>query len=50
MLEDANVVGSLAQMGMQAGSSTPQEARDRLAAHLKEWHARMIAVGVAPTN
>ena len=50
VLEDANVVGSLAQMGMQAGSSTPQEARDRLAAHLKEWRARMVAVGIAPSN
>ncbi|HEY2874655.1 MAG TPA: tripartite tricarboxylate transporter substrate-binding protein [Reyranella sp.] len=50
VLEDANLVGTLAEMGMEAGSSTPQEARDRLATHLKEWRARMIAVGIAPSN
>jgi tripartite-type tricarboxylate transporter receptor subunit TctC len=50
VLSDASLVGSLAQLGMTAGSSTPQEARDRLARHLKEWRARMIAVGIAPAN
>jgi len=50
VLDDATLVGSLAQMGMEAGSSTPQEARDRLATHLKEWRARMLAVGLAPSN
>jgi hypothetical protein len=35
---------------MEAGSSTPQEARDRLAQHLKEWRERMVAVGIQPSN
>jgi tripartite-type tricarboxylate transporter receptor subunit TctC len=50
VLDDPNIVGSLAQMGMEAGGSTPQEARDRLATHLQEWRARMVAVGIAPSN
>ena len=50
VLADPNLVGSLAQIGMDAGSSTPQEARDRLAVHLKEWRARMRAVGITPSN
>ena len=50
VLEDANLVGTLAEMGMEVGSSTPQEARERLALHLKEWRARMVAVGIAPAN
>jgi tripartite-type tricarboxylate transporter receptor subunit TctC len=50
VLSDPNLVGSLAQLGMEAASSTPQEARDRLARHLKEWRARMIAVGITPGN
>ena len=50
VLADPNLAGSLAQVGMEAGSSTPQEARDHLARHLKEWRARMRAVGIQPSN
>jgi hypothetical protein len=39
-----------ASSGVEAGSSTPHEVRDRLAAHLKEWRARMLAVGITPAN
>lgn len=50
VLADPNLVGSLAQIGMEAASSTPQEARDRVARHLKEWRERMVAVGIQPVN
>jgi tripartite-type tricarboxylate transporter receptor subunit TctC len=50
VLEDPGVVGSLAEIGMAAGGSTPQEASDRVASHLKEWRARMRAVGITPAN
>ena len=50
VLEDPNLISSLAQMGMEAGSSTPEEARDRVAAHLREWRKRMTAVGLQPEN
>jgi tripartite-type tricarboxylate transporter receptor subunit TctC len=50
VLSDPNLVGSLAQIGMDAGSSTPQEARDRVAKHLEEWRERMVAVGLQPSN
>jgi tripartite-type tricarboxylate transporter receptor subunit TctC len=44
------IVDGLAQVGMEASSSTPQEARDRVSRHLKEWRARMVAVGITPSN
>lgn len=50
VLTDANLIGSLRQLGMEAGSSTPQEARDRVALHMKEWRQRMLAVGMQPAN
>lgn len=50
VLSDASLVGSLAQIGMAAGSSTPQEAADHLARHLAEWRQRMMAVGLQPSN
>jgi tripartite-type tricarboxylate transporter receptor subunit TctC len=50
VLADPSLVGSLAEIGMEAGSSTPQEARARVAAHLEEWRARMLAVGIDPSN
>ncbi len=50
VLEMREIVDGLAQVGMEAGSSTPQEARDRVARHLKEWRARMVAVGITPSN
>jgi tripartite-type tricarboxylate transporter receptor subunit TctC len=50
VMELREVVDGLAQVGMEAGSSTPQEARDRVAQHLKEWRTRMAAVGITPSN
>lgn len=50
VLSMREIVDALAEVGMEAGSSTPQEARDRVASHLEEWRARMIAVGIAPSN
>ena len=50
VLAEANLAGSLAQLGMEAGGSTPQEAGDHLARHLKEWRARMVSVGIQPSN
>jgi tripartite-type tricarboxylate transporter receptor subunit TctC len=50
VLANPELIGGLAQIGMEAGSSTPQEARDRLARHLKEWRERMVAVGLQPSN
>jgi hypothetical protein len=40
----------LAQMGMEVETSTPQETRDRVASHLKDWKTRMVAVGMNPVN
>jgi tripartite-type tricarboxylate transporter receptor subunit TctC len=42
--------GALAQLGMDAGGSTPEQARERVASHLKEWTERMKAVGLDPVN
>jgi len=50
VLAEPGVIGSLAQLGMEAGSSTPQVAHDHLARHLQEWRARMLAVGIQPSN
>jgi tripartite-type tricarboxylate transporter receptor subunit TctC len=50
VLEMREIVDALAQIGMEAGSSTPQEARDRVASHLGEWRKRMAAVGLQPSN
>jgi tripartite-type tricarboxylate transporter receptor subunit TctC len=50
VLADPSLIGSLAQLGMDGASSTPQEAHDHLARHLTEWRARMLAVGIQPSN
>ena len=50
VLADPNLIGSLAQVGMDGGSSTPQQARNHLDRHLKEWRQRMLAVGMQPSN
>jgi tripartite-type tricarboxylate transporter receptor subunit TctC len=50
VLELREIIDGMAQVGMDCGGSTPQEARDRVTRHLKEWRARMAAVGIAPSN
>lgn len=50
VLADPDLAAELAQMGMEAETSTPQETRERIASHLKEWNARMVAVGMSPVN
>jgi tripartite-type tricarboxylate transporter receptor subunit TctC len=50
VLQMREIVDAMAQVGMECGGSTPQEARDRVTRHLKEWRARMAAVGIAPSN
>jgi len=48
--DNADLVGALAQLGMEVQTSTPQETRERVASHLREWKARMIEVGLPPTH
>jgi tripartite-type tricarboxylate transporter receptor subunit TctC len=47
-LHDGAVPDDLAQLGMQVETSTPQELAERVTSHLKEWSARMIALGMKP--
>jgi tripartite-type tricarboxylate transporter receptor subunit TctC len=49
VMASPDLISGLAQLGMEVQTSTPQEARERLASHLREWKARMIAVGMNPT-
>jgi hypothetical protein len=37
-------------LGFAAAAAAAEGARDRLARHLKDWRARMIAVGIQPSN
>lgn len=50
VMQTREIVDALAQIGMEAGSSTPEEARERVARHLAEWRKRMAAVGLQPAN
>jgi tripartite-type tricarboxylate transporter receptor subunit TctC len=48
VLDDGNLKGELAQLGLDVQSSTPHEVAARVASHQKEWKARMESVGMRP--
>jgi tripartite-type tricarboxylate transporter receptor subunit TctC len=50
VLEDRNLQGELAQLGLDVESSTPQEVTARIVAHQKAWKARMESVGLKTVN
>jgi tripartite-type tricarboxylate transporter receptor subunit TctC len=50
VLDDSNLQGELAQLGLAVESSTPQEVVARVISHQKEWKARMQSVGMQPIN
>ncbi|CAN5643875.1 tripartite tricarboxylate transporter substrate binding protein [soil metagenome] len=50
VLDDRNLQGELAQIGLDVESSTPQEVTARIISHQKAWKARMEAVGMRPVN
>jgi len=50
ILEDRNIQGELAQLGLEVQSSTPQEVTARIISHQKAWKARMEAVGMRSVN
>lgn len=50
VLDDRNLQGELAQLGLDVESSTPQEAVARIIGHRRAWKARMEAVGMSPVN
>ena len=50
VMGESDLVAELAQMGMEVETSTPQQTRQRIASHLTEWKARMVAVGMNPVN
>ena len=50
VMDNPAAVDELAQLGLQVTPSTPQELGARVVSHLKEWKARMIAVGLQPVD
>jgi tripartite-type tricarboxylate transporter receptor subunit TctC len=50
VLDDGNLKGELAQLGLDVETSTPQELTVRVVNHQKEWKARMQSVGMQPIN
>lgn len=50
VLTDEEIVAEMAQLGLDAAPSTPQEAQARLVAHLADWKIRMREAGMTPTN
>lgn len=50
VLDDDNLKGELAQLGLDVESSTPQQVAARVISHQTEWKARMRAVGMQPLN
>ena len=50
LLDEPGVRGQLRQLGLDVQGSTPQEARDEVGNTLREWKARMDALGVVSAN
>jgi tripartite-type tricarboxylate transporter receptor subunit TctC len=50
VLADRSIQGELEQIGLEVQSSTPAEMAARVAAHQKDWKARMRSVGMTPIN
>jgi len=50
VLTDQAQIVELAQFGMKAQTSTPQETAARVVSHLKLWKENMLGVGMQPTN
>lgn len=49
-MADASLGAELAEFGMTTETSTPEEARDRVASHLAMWRERMLKAGMTPAN
>lgn len=50
VLGDPEMTAQLAQLGLEAAPTTPEEARSQLAQHLADWWLRMKEAGLTPTN
>jgi tripartite-type tricarboxylate transporter receptor subunit TctC len=50
VLDDANLIGELTQLGLEIETSTPQDVAARVVNHQKAWKARMESVGIQPIN
>jgi tripartite-type tricarboxylate transporter receptor subunit TctC len=49
-MADQGLGVELGEFGMARETSTPEEARDRVAGHLAMWRERMIKAGMKPAN
>jgi tripartite-type tricarboxylate transporter receptor subunit TctC len=50
VLADRGVAATLGQYGLRVEGSTPQQASDRVRAHIESWRARMAAFKLKPSN
>ncbi len=50
VLAEGEVIAALAQLGLDVGTSTQEEAAVRVTVHLRTWRARMESFGIKPAN
>lgn len=49
-MADQSLAVELAEFGVSAETSTPEQARERVAGHISMWRVRMIKAGLQPAN